>query len=219
MIPFSARGKREWWENRWNWYVREYYQCSKCQRDEVLWPFGPESGGRGGWRWRMHTKIKPQNAGNQSKVANLKLVQWGKKKCQQSPIHFIRLSGGGKTEVRSYDEKHQSPAPFSDNALGGGKNSFECEGLIPNTAAIKTHSMPRMGYFFFKNKGIKSQIILSCDCFIIFCFVCICSHYNPTILGQQQKPRNWLYFSSIFGKSLWRALQIAGRGNIKWTST
>lgn len=39
MIPFSAGGKREWWENRWNWYVREYYQCSKCQRDEVRWPF------------------------------------------------------------------------------------------------------------------------------------------------------------------------------------
>lgn len=47
MIPFSARGKREWWENRWNWYVREYYQCSKCQQDEVLWPFR----GRG---WKKH---------------------------------------------------------------------------------------------------------------------------------------------------------------------
>lgn len=124
-----------------------------------------------------------------------------KKKCQQFPIHFIRLSGGGKTEVRSYDEKHQSPAPFSDNALGGGKNSFECEGLIPNTAAIKTHSMPRMGYFFFKNKGIKSQIILSCDCFF---YLLLRMHlFQPNHFGPTTKTKELaLLFQYIWKESM-----------------
>ncbi len=67
MIPFSARGKRDWWENRWNWYVREYYQCSKCQQDEVLWPFRAEG--------EKNTKINPKmQTNNHSNVTNVKPV-------------------------------------------------------------------------------------------------------------------------------------------------